>query len=110
MIRCIVLDQVYFLRKVAAQYSFKILDICFGIEHFLKMIEKPGAVQFDRTENLERVPLARGRDFRLRTYPRPCPIEGRVLPEAGFVLEEDRRPFAPGFFLTLGYLYRIQRD
>lgn len=110
MVRCIVVNQIDFPWKVASQNSFEVPDVRYCIEHFLKMIEESGTVQLDCSENLERVPLSRGWDFRLRTYPCPCPIEGRVLAEAGFVFEEDRRPFAPGFFLMLGYLYRTQRD
>ena len=68
------------------------------------MIKEPSTVQLDRAEYLERISLPRSWDLRLRTYSRPCLMERRVLPEAGFVFEEDSRPFAPGFFLMLGYL------
>jgi len=110
VIRCIVLNQVYFLREIASQNPLEISDVRFSIEHILKMIEKSGTVQFDCSKSLERVSLSGGRDFRLRTYPCPGAIEGRVLPEAGFVFEEDRCPFAFGFFLMVGYLYRTHRD
>lgn len=110
MVRGIVLNQIDFSWEIASQRSFEIPDVRFGIEHFLEMIEEPGTVEFDGSEDLERVPLPCGRDFRLRSYPCPGAIEGRVLPEAGFVFEEDRCPFALGFFLMRGYLYRTQRD
>jgi len=110
VIRGIVLNQIYFLRKITSHDSFEIRTICFGIEDFLKMVEKTCTIQLDRTKNLERVSLPRSWYFHLTTYPRPRAIEGGVLPEARFVLEDDGRSLASCFFLMLGYLYRIQRD
>ena len=93
------LNQIDFWGKVASHNPFEVSHIGLGIEDFLKMVEKPGTVQLDCSKNLEGVSLSRGWDLRLSTYPCPCPIQGRVLPETGFVFEEDRCPFAPGFFL-----------
>lgn len=103
VVRCIVLNQIDFLREIALQNSFEIHDVCFGIEDLLKVVEKSGTIQFDCTEYFERISLPHSRYFWLRTYPRPCSIEGWVLPEARFVFEEDGRSFAFGFFLMLGY-------
>ena len=103
MIRCIVLNQIYFLRKIASQYSFEIPDVCFGIEDVLEAVKESGVIQLDRPKNLECVSLSGSRYLRLRPYSRPCAIERGVLPEACFVFEEDGCPFVVGFFLMLGY-------
>ena len=99
VVRCVALNQIYFLWEIALQNSFEIHDVCFGIEDLVKVAEKSGAIQFDCAEYFERVSLPHSRYFRLRTYPRPCSIEGWVLPEARFVLKEDGRSFDFGFFL-----------
>lgn len=104
MIRCIVLNQIYFLRKIASQYSFEIPDVCFGIEDVLEVVKESGVIQLDRPKNLERVSLPSSGYLWLRTYSRPCAVERGVLSEACLVFEEDSRPFAFGFFLMLGYL------
>lgn len=96
------MNQVDLSRKVAAQDAFQILDVGIGIEDLLKMVKEPGTVDLDRAKDLEGVSLAGGRDLRLRAYPGPGLIEGGVLPEAGFVFEEERRPFVFGFFLRVG--------
>lgn len=82
----------------------------FGIEDVLETVKEACAIQFYGAKNLESVSLAGSRYFWLRTYPRPCAVECGVLPEARFVFVKDGCPFVFGFFLMLGYLYRIQRS
>jgi hypothetical protein len=38
----------------------------------------------------------------LASYPGPCLVEGGILPERGFVFEEERWSFAFDFFLMSG--------
>ena len=98
----VVVDEVNLAGEVAAQNPVQVLDVGLGIEDRLEMVEEPGAVQLDGAEEFEGPPLARGRDFRLRAYPGPGLVEGGVLPEGGFVLEEEGGPFGLDFFLMAG--------
>jgi hypothetical protein len=84
--------------KVLAQHLSQVLDVGQSVEHRLELVKKPGRVQLDGPENFEGVARASGGDFRLRPYPCPCLLKGGVLAEGDLVLEEDRRPFAFGFF------------
>src|SRR5437016_5469052 len=106
----VVLNQEHLLGKVGSYDAFQVLDVRFGVEYALEMVEKPRAIQLDGTIDLERVPLPSSRYRGLRTYSRPGAVERRVLPEARFVLEEESPAFAFGFFLIRGYLYLVQRS
>ena len=75
----------------------------FPLEVLLLMkINKPGVLQTHRPENLLRVALSPRRNLRLAGPPRPSRVQGRRLAERGFILEDDYRPFPPGFFLRRG--------
>jgi len=102
VVRGIVLDQIDFAGKVTAQRFFQILDVGLGIEDGLKAVKEPRRIEFDGAKDLQGVSLSRGGDLRLRAPARPGPVERGILAEAGFVLEEDGRFFAVGFFLRLG--------
>lgn len=103
VIRRIVLDEINFLREVTVQNYFEILDISLRVEYILKMIQEAATVSFDGPEDFERVALTHAGNFRLVTYSCPCLMKSWVLPETGFVLEEDSCFFAFGFFLISGY-------
>lgn len=102
MVRSVVLDEIDFLRKILAKNLFEVFDVRVGIENFLEMVKKTSTVQFYCSENFQGISLAGRRDFWLRTYSGPGLIKGWILPEAGFVLEEDGGLFALCFFLMSG--------
>lgn len=102
MVGRIVLDKIDFARTITAQRPFEIFDIGRGVENSLEVIKEPSAVQFDGAKYLQGVSLSCGGDLWLRAPARPGLVERGVLAEAGFVFEEDGRPFALGFFLRLG--------
>lgn len=110
VVRCVVLNQEYFPGIVASQDLLQIPDVCHSTENCLKVIKESRTIQLDGTKNLQRVSLPRRGDFWLRTTARPSAVEGGILPEARFVLVEECSPFALGFFLIFGYLYRAQRS
>ena len=103
MVRGIVLDQIDFAGKITAQCPFEIVDVGIGVENVLEVIKEPSAIKFDGAKYFQSVSLSCGRDLWLRTSARPGLVERGVLAEAGFVFEEDGRPFAFGFFLRSGY-------
>lgn len=103
VVRGVVLNQINFLREKSAKNFFEEFDVSVGIENRLEMVKESGAIQFDNAEGFEGVPLPRGGDFGLGAYTRPRLVKSGVLSEAGLVFEEDRRPFAVGFFLMSGY-------
>lgn len=80
------------------------------VEGRLAPIQEPGRVDFYGAQDLDAPALAGYRDVRLTADPRPRRMEGRVLPETGFVGEEERSPFPVGFFLMLGYVRRLHRS
>ena len=103
MVRGIVLDQIDFARKVTAQCPFEIVDVSIGVENLLEVVKESSSVEFDGAKYFQGVSLPCGGDLWLRASARPGLVERRVLAEADFVFEEDRRFFALGFFLRLGY-------
>jgi hypothetical protein len=65
-------------------------------------IDELCGVQAHRAKDFLRVPLALAGNLRLAGHPRPGGIEGGRLAERRFVLKDDYRPFAAGFFLRRG--------
>ena len=102
MVGGVVLDQIDFAGTITAQRPFEIFDIGCGVENSLEVIKEASAVQFDGAKYLQGVSLSCGGDLWLRAPARPGLVERGVLAEAGFVFEEDGRPFPLGFFLRLG--------
>jgi hypothetical protein len=102
VVRGVVLDQINFARKVASNQPLQVDDIGRSIEDFLKMIEEAGCIELDGAENFQSLPLSSGGNFGLASYPCPSLVKRRVLPEGGFVFEEDGGSFALGFFLMSG--------
>jgi hypothetical protein len=94
----VVLNAMYSARTVMAKESFQVLDVGLGVEPLVELVEEPGGVQLDGAEDFEGVALAGRGDFRLRPYPGPGLVEGRVLAEGGLVPKEDSRSLAFGFF------------
>jgi hypothetical protein len=44
VVGCVVLNQIYFLRTIASDYSFEINNVRFGIEDLLEMVKEPCAI------------------------------------------------------------------
>ena len=63
---------------------------------------KPGGAQRHRAENLLRMTLPSGRNFRAAVTRRPSLMNRRTLAEGCFVLINDHRAFGLGVFLDWG--------
>jgi len=68
----------------------------------LVKVDKLRSVHAHRAKDLLRVALAPGRNVRLAGHARPRGMQGRRLAKRRLVLENNYRPFAPGFFLRRG--------
>ena len=73
-----------------------------GIEDRVLTIIEPRAPKLDGSENLHVLAFSRDGDFRWAPYAAPGGAERRILPEAGFVGEEERPVSRAGFFLRVG--------
>jgi hypothetical protein len=102
VVRSVVLDQKDFAWEIVSEKLFQVEDIGLGIEDLLKPVEESSGIQLDGAENFQCLFLPGSGNFGLASYSSPCLIEGGVLPETRFVLEEKGRPFAFGFFLMSG--------
>lgn len=103
----IVLDQMNLVGSrfaAGGRHLSQEAQIRLSIEDRLPAINELGLLEIDGAEDLDAFPGTRHRDERLRTDTGPGLMESRVLPEAGFIFEEDVGSFVPRFFLMLGYL------
>jgi len=66
------------------------------------MVEEAARIQLDGAKDFQGLFLTGGGDFGLASYSGPCLVEGGVLPERSFVLEEEGSPLVFGFFLMSG--------
>jgi len=110
VVRRIVLNEHRLPRKVRSSELFQIGQVRGGIKDLRKFIEESSGKQFHGPKHLHAVPLPRDWDKRLASGLRPRLVERRILPKTGFVVVDQGCPFGIGFFLMLGYVYRIQRD
>jgi hypothetical protein len=98
----IVLNQDGSLAAIAPSELFEEAEVRAGIEDgFLTVIE-PRAPKFDGAENLDALAFSGYGDFRRAPDAAPGGVERRVLPEAGFVGEEESPVSRAGFFLSAG--------
>jgi len=63
---------------------------------------KTGTPEFDGTQNLDAVTLPGDPKLGRLTHLAPGGVQGGILPETGFVGEDQRPALALGFFLRLG--------
>ena len=77
-------------------------QICGGVENRLLAIIEARAPQFDSAQNLDALALSGDGNFWRIPYAAPGGVERRILPEAGFVREDERPVSRAGFFLRLG--------
>jgi hypothetical protein len=102
VIRGVILDQNPSLTAVSPRQLFQKSKISGGIEDGILAIVEARAPEFNSAEDLYILPLARDGYFRRRPYAAPGGVERRVLPEAGFVCEDERPVSRAGFFLSSG--------
>jgi hypothetical protein len=98
----VVLNQNGPLCTVAPCQLLQEAEVGGGIEDYALAILKVRAPQFDSTENLHVLALAGNGNFRWPAYAAPGGAERRILPETGFVGEEERPVSRTGFFLSAG--------
>ena len=72
------------------------------VEAFIPLVMETGAIQIDGPEDLHTLALSGDRDLRRVPDSAPGGMQGGVLPEAGFIGEEQRPVFSLGFFLMPG--------
>jgi len=98
----VVLNQNGPLAAIAPRELFEEAEIAARVEDSVLPIVESRAPEFDGPENLHAFALAGNRYFRRATDAAPGGVQGRVLPEAGFVGENQRPVPRPGFFLRFG--------
>ena len=81
---------------------FEEAEIRSGIEDCVLAIIEPRAPKFDGAENLHVLTFSRHGNFRWAAHPAPGSMERRILPEAGFVGEDQCPVSRLGFFLRAG--------
>jgi hypothetical protein len=83
-----------------------------AFENGVLPIIEPRAPKFDGAENLHIFAFSRDGDFRWAPYAAPGGVERRILPEAGFVGEDERPVSRQGFFSLVrgicGWFDRVQ--
>ena len=98
----VVLNQNRSLAAVSPSELFKEAEVRGGVEDGVLAIIEPRAPKFDGTENLHVLAFSRHGDFRWAPDAAPGGVERRVLPETGFVGEDERPVSRSGFFLRAG--------
>ena len=98
----VVLNQNRSLAAVPPSELFEEAKVGGGIKDGVLAIIKPRAPKFNGAENLHALALSGDRNFGRATYAAPGRVQGGVLPEAGFVGEDQRPVSRVGFFLRAG--------
>ena len=98
----VVLNQNRSLATIAPSQLFEKTEVRGGIENGVLAIIVPRAPKFDGAENLHVLAVSSHRDFRWAPDAAPGGVERRVLPETGFVGEDERPVSRSGFFLRAG--------
>ncbi len=89
-------------RIVLPGHLLQKVQVRLGVEYAVASIEKPGRMNLDAAEDLYAPTLSGDRNLRL--HPTSCPrrVQGRILPEGGFVAMDQRRTLRSGVFFRLG--------
>ena len=98
----VVLNQDRSLAAIAPSELFEEAEVRGGIEDCFLTVIEPRAPKFDGAENLHVLAFSGYGDFRGVSDAAPGGVERRVLPEAGFVGDEERPVSRAGFFLRAG--------
>ena len=72
------------------------------IEDVIPLIEEPASLKVDGPQNLDALAFPGHRHIGGVTDTPPCRMKSGILPKAGFIAEDQRPPFALGFFLRRG--------
>jgi hypothetical protein len=91
VIGSIILNQNRPLAAIAPGELFEEAQISGGIEDRLLTIVEPCAPEFDGAKYFYILALASDRNFHRATHPTPGGVQRGILPEAGFI-GEDQRP------------------
>jgi hypothetical protein len=102
MVRGVIVDQEDLLPRVAVRQAVQKGRVAPAFEDLAMPVVEFRPAQIDGPENLLRVALARRRDQGLVSSARPCLVQAGVLPETGFIGEEQGGVAIRGFFLTAG--------
>ena len=94
------MDKEYFLTPIPLRHTGQKRSVTFSLEYLSMRKVKLGAVEVHRAEYFLGVALARGRNQRLVSAPRPSLVEAGVLAETGFIAKEQRGLAFSGFFLA----------
>ena len=98
----IVLNQNRARAAVPPGKLFEEAEVGGGVEDGVLAIIEPCAPKFDGAENLHAPAFSGHGDFRPASDAAPGGVEGRVLPETGFVGEAEGAVLRTGFFLRAG--------
>ena len=102
MVGSVVLNQNRSLAAVPLSELLEETEVRVGIEDGVLAVIEPCAPKFDGAENLHALALSGYGDFRRPSDAAPGGVPGRVLPETGFVGEEEGAVLRTGFFFRAG--------
>ncbi len=102
MVGGVVLNQNRSLASVSPSDLFKEADIRNSIEDRVLAVIETRAPKFDGGEDFHALALSGYANFRRASDAAPGGVEGRVLPETGFVGEEERPVSRAGFLFRAG--------
>ena len=102
VVRGVVLNPNRSLTAIAPGELFEEAKVGGGIEDRFLAVVEPRAPKFDGAENLHVLAFSGYGDFRRAPDAAPGGVERGVLPEAGFVGEEESPVSRAGFFLRAG--------
>ena len=102
MIGGVVLNHDGPLAAISPCQLFEEAEVGGGVEDGVLSIIESRTPEFDGSEYLHALALSSNRNFRRATHAAPGGVQGRVLPEAGFVSEDQRPVPRLGFFLRFG--------
>ena len=102
MIRGMVLNQNGSLATVVPRQLLEEGQVGGSIAGSILLVMEAGLPEFDGAQNLDALAFPGDRNLRRLPDAAPGGVQGGVLPEAGFIGEEQRPVLSPGFFLRLG--------
>ena len=102
VIRGVVLDENRPLAAIMRGEALQKIQVGGRVEDRGLRIMEAGAPKLDGPQDLDALPFAGNRDLGRMSDSAPGGVQGGILPEAGFVGENQRPLLAAGFFLRRG--------